>query len=110
VAQPKPADGQLCGQKSPFTTSPNPGRVGALKANVGRIWVFLRMLSLNGQRTFDGASPRLSRPTLASGEHGAPVQGLGLVAKEIIPTQLTVQGAGLVAEEIVPTQLAAQEA
>ena len=48
---------------------------------MGRIWVFLRMLSLNRQRTFDGASPRLFRPTLASGEHGAPVQGLGLVAK-----------------------------
>jgi hypothetical protein len=31
----------------------------------------------NWQRTFDGATPRLSRPTLASGEHGAPVQGLG---------------------------------
>jgi hypothetical protein len=40
--------------------------------------VFLRMLSLNKQRTFDGATPRRSRPTLASGEHGAPVQGWGL--------------------------------
>jgi hypothetical protein len=39
------------------------------------------MISLDWQRTFDGATPRLVEPTLASGEHGAPVQGLGLVVK-----------------------------
>jgi hypothetical protein len=48
------------------------------EANVGRIWVLLRMPSFDGQRTFDGASPCLFRPTLAFGEHGAPVQGWGL--------------------------------
>jgi hypothetical protein len=47
------------------------------EANVGRIQVFLRMLSHNWQRTFDGASPRLVQPTLASGEHGADTAGRG---------------------------------
>jgi hypothetical protein len=54
------------------------------------------MLSLNWQRTFDGAAPRLVRPTLASGEHGAPVQGLGLVVEETSPAQITVQSWTLV--------------
>jgi hypothetical protein len=49
---------------------------------VGRIWVFLRMLPLDWQRAVDGATPRLVQPTLAFGEHGAPVQGLGLVVNE----------------------------
>jgi hypothetical protein len=58
------------------------------------------MLSLNWQRTFDGASPRLCRPTLASGEHGAPVQGLGLVVTEILFPELPFQGLGLVVNGI----------
>jgi hypothetical protein len=58
---------------------------------------FFERSYLTGRERFDGAMPRLSRPTLASGEHGAdtagrgnrpcgvgnrrgaPVQGLGLV-------------------------------
>jgi hypothetical protein len=65
------------------------------------------MLSLNWQRTFDGATPRISRPTLASGEHGAPVQGLGPGSeRRVLPTQITVQGLGLVAKgEFCPHKL-----
>jgi hypothetical protein len=76
--QPQPWT-KLVKQNSPFHTSPSPwtGAPCSPEANVGRIWVFLRMLSPNWQKTFDGASPRLSQPTLASGEHGAPVQGEG---------------------------------
>jgi hypothetical protein len=59
---------------------------------VGRIWVFSPMLSLNRQRTFDGATPRLSQPTLASGEHGAPVQGVGLEVRGEFSCASTVLG------------------
>ena len=114
--QPQPLGGKLC-ERSSFTTNPNPwtgapprfpspqGLLPRLavsapcsrQAYVGRRWVFPPMLLLNWQRTFDGATPRLSRPTYAWGEHGAdtasrgnrpcglgnrrgaPVQGLRLV-------------------------------
>ena len=70
----------LCGQVS-FFYEPQPldgcpmSAPGVRGLNMG---VF-RMLSLNWQRTFDGAAPRLVQPTLACGEHGAPVQGAGPV-------------------------------
>ena len=39
---------------------------------------------------------RLSQPTLAFGEHGAPVQGLRLVAKGEVIHTTSVQGWGFV--------------
>jgi hypothetical protein len=47
-----------------------------------------------------GASPHLSRPTLASGEHGAPVQGLGAGYERRVYSHKLRSGLGLTTSRV----------